>query len=160
MKDLIHKLNLLTKEMQLIDSKTDILFLSIVSNQLTSVMNDNGQKMMGIYNMLQSDQWKDVKADDPKKKELQAQMAAARAQNDILSVTFDSFNLALNKLILALTPIMEAKYPVLNGEVKNVVAASPKKKMKKQMPEDDKNEHAGQSAPQDVPVVRKDDDGA
>jgi len=159
MKDLIHKLNLLTKEMQLIDSKTDILFLSIVSNQLTSVMNDNGQKMMGIYNMLQSDQWKDVKADDPKKKELQAQMAAARAQNDILSVTFDSFNLALNKLVLALTPIMEGKYPSLKGEVNNVVAASPKRKMRKPQ-EVDTDEHAGQSTPQDVPAVRADDDSA
>lgn len=140
------------KRLDFIDAKTDILYLSIVSNQVSTVLNDGNQKIWAVHEQLKSKEFADLKMDDPKKEALNTQFSKLRSQNEVMSVTFDSLNLALNKLIMALTPMMEERHPTLKGSINN---SGPKvvlnKNKKKEMTGDGLH---GQAAKQEVPPVR------
>lgn len=149
LKDLVHKLNMVNKRLDFIDAKTDILYLSIVSNQVSTVLNDGNSKMWAVHEQLKSKEFSDLKADDPKKEALNKQFTKLRSQNEVMSVTFDSFNLALNKLILALSPGMEERHPTLKGSINTTKGNTTKNKK-----EEINDELHGQAAEQEVPPVR------
>jgi hypothetical protein len=140
---------MINKRMDFIDAKTDILYLSIVSNQVSTVLNDGNQRIWAIHEQLKSKEFAELKADDPKKDALNKQFSRLRSQNEVMSVTFDSLNLALNKLIIALTPGMEERHPTLKGSIDNEKVNVVKKK--KEMTGDDLH---GQASKQEMPPVR------
>ena len=149
LKDLIHKLVVMTKKIDIIDAKTDLLYLGMVSSQLQATLDKNSMAIMAIYDELKQPQWKDVKVDDPRKVAKYKEVAAARAQNELMSVTLESFNLALKKLIIGLAPIMEERHPTLKGEMTNVARVQ----KQEQKPEAKKNEPR-ESPANPVPPVR------
>ena len=151
MDSLIIKMKAIDQKLELINAKTDLLFLSVLTSHANGSSDTIRTQMMTVLE--EQNGIKKKNPDDPKVAELGKVYAAMRMQIEMLDITSRASTLSMERLMLNLSPEMEKRHPALGGDFYMKPPAKPMKPAQKPAPkEEKKDEQAAKPTP--VPPVR------
>jgi hypothetical protein len=106
----------MNKKLDYINAKTDILPLSLVLGQITSIMGANSKRALELFNELKNPK----NPDAPEIREKQAELASLRMGGEDMNIAGKCINLVMDKLTRDLTLVLQDRYPELRGEMDNI----------------------------------------